>query len=234
MKKISVCMATYNGERFIEEQIKSILVQLSETDELIISDDSSTDDTIAKIESINDSRIKIFYSSSKGVIKNFENALKFASGDIIVLSDQDDVWLPNRLSIVEKKLQTNDLVIVNCQVVDQDLVPYDCIPPQPSLSFIQTLMKNGYLGCSMSFRASILPVILPFPKGIGMHDWWIALICLWKFNVHIENEKYFLYRRHGRNASCTGEKSNISIIKRVAIRLCLLYQLIMRIAFVSY
>ena len=89
---ISVCMATYNGEKYIEEQLKSILSQLGENDEVIVSDDSSTDNTLAIVESFNDVRIKIFPNNKfHSPIFNFENALKQATGDYIFLSDQDDV-----------------------------------------------------------------------------------------------------------------------------------------------
>ncbi|MDE5758415.1 MAG: glycosyltransferase, partial [Allobaculum sp.] len=91
---ISVCIATYNGERYIETQIRSILDQLNEDDEIIISDDSSTDRTLDIIRSLNDSRIKLFAGNKfHSRTFNFENALKQATGDFIFLSDQDDIWL---------------------------------------------------------------------------------------------------------------------------------------------
>ena len=89
---ISVCMATYNGEKYIQEQIDSILCQLSKDDELVISDDHSTDATCDIIKSYNDRRIKLFLNElAKGVTHNFENALLHSKGDIIFLADQDDV-----------------------------------------------------------------------------------------------------------------------------------------------
>ena len=91
--KISVCIASYNGEKYIKEQLNSILCQLEERDEVIISDDSSTDNTVQIIESFKDKRIKIFREQKfKSPIYNFENAISKATGDIIFLSDQDDIW----------------------------------------------------------------------------------------------------------------------------------------------
>ncbi|OUC60285.1 glycosyltransferase [Acinetobacter seifertii] len=81
--KISVCMATYNGEKYIKEQLVSILKQISETDEVIISDDSSVDNTLNIIKSINDSRVKVYRNCFRNVIKNFEFSISKASGDII-------------------------------------------------------------------------------------------------------------------------------------------------------
>ncbi|MCD8291094.1 MAG: glycosyltransferase, partial [Prevotella sp.] len=96
--KVSVCIATYNGEKYIEEQIRSILSQLSDNDEVIISDDGSHDQTLSLIQSIGDKRIKIFQNEGRHGFKyNFENTLKKVQGDYIFLCDQDDVWLPNKV-----------------------------------------------------------------------------------------------------------------------------------------
>ena len=95
---VSVCMATYNGGKYIKEQIDSILGQLSNNDELIISDDNSTDDTVDIINRISDSRVRLFFNKQKGYTNNFENALKQVRGDIIFLSDQDDIWMDNKVN----------------------------------------------------------------------------------------------------------------------------------------
>jgi len=109
--KISVCMASYNGEKYIRQQIDSILPQLGESDELIISDDSSTDDTISVVKSINDNRIKLIKDQKfKSPVSNFENAIKNATGDFIFLCDQDDIWQPNKVESVLPFLKQYDLV----------------------------------------------------------------------------------------------------------------------------
>src|ERR1700722_16776290 len=96
--KCSICMATYNGERHIYKQVKSILDQISPQDEVIVSDDYSIDGTIDILKSFNDARIKIFTNEhKKGPVGNFENALSKASGDIIFLADQDDEWFSNKI-----------------------------------------------------------------------------------------------------------------------------------------
>ena len=96
---ISVCIATYNGAEYLREQVESILSQLEEEDEIVVSDDSSTDTTIEILQSFGDRRIKIFKNPAKGFVRNFENALRQAQGDFIFLSDQDDVWLPNKVAV---------------------------------------------------------------------------------------------------------------------------------------
>ena len=93
---ISVCIATYNGEKYIKEQLLSILPQLGKKDEVIISDDHSTDNTLDIVKGLNDNRIKIVMNNrEKGYTSNFENALSYAIGDYIFLSDQDDIWMSN-------------------------------------------------------------------------------------------------------------------------------------------
>ena len=118
---ISVCIATYNGEKYIKEQLDSILVQLGEDDEVIIGDDGSTDLTLDIIKSYNDPRIKIYKNSFKNLILNFESTLEKAKGDYIFLSDQDDVWLPNKVKDSLKDLFKYDVVISNCKVVNKNL-----------------------------------------------------------------------------------------------------------------
>ncbi|MEM7184509.1 MAG: glycosyltransferase, partial [Spirochaetota bacterium] len=108
---ISVCIATFNGEKYIHEQLVSILQQLGTNDEIIISDDSSTDNTIKMIHAINDKRIKIYHNNVRNPIQNFENALRKAQGKYIFLSDQDDIWLETKISITIEHLQKYDLVV---------------------------------------------------------------------------------------------------------------------------
>ena len=111
---ISVCIATYNGENFIKAQLDSILCQISLTDEIVISDDSSSDNTIRIIKSYDDPRIKLFEGNTFHCpIFNFQNALKNSIGDFIFLSDQDDIWIKNKVSTMMKELQNSDLGFLN-------------------------------------------------------------------------------------------------------------------------
>ncbi|MDE6793421.1 MAG: glycosyltransferase, partial [Muribaculaceae bacterium] len=103
---VSVCLATYNGELFIKEQIQSIIPELENEDEIIISDDGSTDNTLPIIRNFKDSRIKIFINKeTQGVNNNMENAIRKASGDIIFLSDQDNVWIKGKIEKCVKALE---------------------------------------------------------------------------------------------------------------------------------
>ena len=118
---ISVCIATYNGDKYIEEQILSILNQLSDKDEIIISDDGSKDKTLKVIDRLDDKRIKVFKNNNRhGVVPNFENALKHASGEYIFFSDQDDIWQSDKVKICIDNLYDSDLVVHNSVVKFQD------------------------------------------------------------------------------------------------------------------
>lgn len=230
---ISVCIATYNGEKYLREQIDSILSQLSDNDEVIISDDSSNDSTISILESYEDARIKIYRNQKfKSPIYNFENAIKHAKGDVIFLCDQDDIWLPNKVNIMVDALKNSDLVLSNCKILDASLNISDRYFFEVNRShkgFFNNLIKNSYIGCCMAFRKSILNYTLPFPKNLAMHDLWIGLSVEFRGKTTFLNEPLMLYRRHGNNVSSSGEKSKNSFMYKISYRLHILYHIIKRI-----
>lgn len=229
---ISVCLATYNGEKFIREQLTSVLSQLGKEDEIIVTDDSSTDKTLEIIRSFDDSRIKIFANNTfHSPVFNFENALKHSSGNYIFLCDQDDIWLPNKVEIFIEKLSYHDLVVSDCFLVDinADIIAdsyYSISPPKNGL--LNNLLHNHYLGCCMAFKRDVLRKILPFPAHIAMHDIWIGLCAEAFYNPIFIPNKLIKYRRHGGNASSTGEGSHYSIFYCVFYRLYFLCQIILR------
>lgn len=204
MYSVSVAMATYNGEKYIKEQIESILVNLKESDELVISDDCSSDNTIKIIKAFNDSRIKIVKGPKLGVKKNFENAIKNTKNEIIFLADQDDIWDKNKVKIVLKNFDdSTNLVIHDAIVVDKNLKKIENSfykLRNSKKGFIKNLYKNSYIGCCMAFRRNYLDKILPIPNNIEMHDQWIGLKIKQK-NVKFINNKLIKYRRHDNNVS---------------------------------
>ena len=220
---ISVCIATYNGERFIQEQIDSILRQLSSDDEIIVSDDGSTDGTISIINSIDDKRIRVIEGPRKqSPTSNFECALKASKGDYIFMSDQDDVWKPNKVKICMEWLQRYDCVVSDAEVTDSSLNPL-----YPSLYAIMqvrqgriynTIWKNGYTGCCMAFRRNVLESSLPFPKDIPMHDIWIGNVAAYKYNVKFIPDTLIYFRRHEDTTSCNGKGSKYSIWQQMKFR----------------
>lgn len=197
----SVCMATYNGERFIIEQISSILKQINLDDELIISDDGSTDNTVNLIRDINDSRVKLFDDKVfRDPIKNFQNALQKCKGRYIFLSDQDDVWLDDKYQSMLDKLQSYDLVISDSYIVDEDL---NVVHPSffkyfnSGKGIFKNVWKSSYYGSCMAFHRKVLDHALPFPdtKEIG-HDLWLGLVAELKYSVLFYEKPLIKYRRH--------------------------------------
>lgn len=225
-------MATYNGANYIKEQIDSILVQLGVSDELIISDDGSTDDTILMIQNINDSRIKIIFNQNEsGYTGNFENALKNAAGDIIFLADQDDIWVPNKVEIAINILNEADFVVSDAKVVNSNLKLinksyFRLRNAKPG--FVNNLIRCRYLGCCYAFRKKVLDKALPFPKKHKMlpHDLWLALIAEFYFKVAFLDVPLVIYRRHTFNASDGGSSSSNSFYFQLKMRLYSIYHII--------
>lgn len=230
---VSVCIASYNGEKYIKEQITSILSQLDRQDEIIISDDSSTDKTTQIIESIKDSRIVLLRSQTfHSHVYNFENALKHANGDYLFLADQDDVWLPDKLKTMLILLKTHDLVLSDAIVVDNNmnLLSNSFFTfNHSSKGIIKNLYKNSYLGCCMGFNRHILEKALPFPKDINMHDWWIGLIGEIYGDVSFSDEKLIKYRRHEDALTPIDRKSNNTFFAKIGFRVAMIKGLIQRV-----
>lgn len=226
-------MATYNGAKYIKEQLETILCQLSEDDELIISDDSSTDATIEIIKTFKDQRIQLLENQKfKSPIYNFENTLKQANGEYIFLADQDDIWMPQKIQILKKYLNNYDLVLSDAIVVDENKkVIYESFYNLnfSQKGFVKNLFKNSYLGCTMAFNRKILDKSLPFPRNLPMHDWWIGLIGEVYGRTYFIDEKLINYRRHGNNASETSQKSTTSFYLKLKWRLIIIYQIIKRV-----
>ncbi|WP_240543517.1 glycosyltransferase family 2 protein [Spirosoma foliorum] len=222
-------MATYNGELYIERQLKSILQQLDINDEIIISDDGSTDKTLQIIDGFADRRIKVFVNKKRrGPVGNFENALLNSCGQYIYLADQDDIWLPDKISTINSLLKNHDLVLADCEVVDQNgnLLQASFFEHRGSSpGFWNNLYRNSYMGCCMAFRREILDYVLPFPSKIHMHDWWIGLLVEAKGRVIFYEEPLIKYVRHGGNASPTGEVG-YGFYRKFSNRLFLLVYLI--------
>ncbi|MDP2187401.1 MAG: glycosyltransferase family 2 protein [Sphingobacteriaceae bacterium] len=226
MKRISVCMPMYNGERYLEAQLLSILDQLDESDEIIISDDGSTDGSRACIEAMQDRRIRIIQGPGAGnPSKNVLNALNAAEGNYIFLADQDDVWMPNKVSTVLEQLKSYDLVVHNCTVTNEHLEViahsfFDLHGSRPG--FWQNWWRNHFLGCCMAFRREVLNKALPFPAAIPMHDSWLGLVATAWYRTTFIPETLLLYRRHGQNASSTSAPSTNSFLAKLTDRFWLL------------
>lgn len=235
--KISVCMATFNGEKYIKKQLDSILSQLGENDELIISDDSSNDETTTIIKSFTDYRIKLIENQVfKSPIFNFENAIKNANGDIIVLSDQDDIWETNKLKIIKESFNNNhniNLKIYNGRCIDKNsIVIYDDLFHYIDIrkGLLANIVKNSFIGCNIAFSKKLLDIVLPFPEDIPMHDMWLSSNAYLFGEVEFIDVKIFKYRLHDNNY--TGKKN--SVYQKLIWRIKLIKNLFIRYINVKY
>lgn len=234
--RISVAMAAYNGEKYIKEQCESILQQMHEEDELIVSVNQSSDNTETILLQMKeqDNRISVFNCSEQGVIANFENAIRNCNNEVIFLADQDDVWMPDKIDVMLKYFGQYDCVVCDAEIVDQFLDPvaasyFKIRKSGPGIA--KNIWKNTYMGCCMAFKRSMLNKILPFPRNIPMHDSWIGLICEVYGQTAFIDRKLIKYRRHDTNASNTASASTAPITKKIQDRMNLLINLLKRILF---
>ncbi len=210
--KISVALAAYKGEQYIAEQLDSILKQLGENDEIIVSDDYPQGKTRDEVLKFQDRRIRYIEGKGEGVVKNFENALNACTGDVIFLCDQDDAWLPDKVESVMKEIQNGaDLVLHDAAVADSALnitEPSYFAVHGSNASFFGNIIRNSFVGCCMAFKKETLLASLPFPKGLAMHDWWIALVAMKKKQKVVLLDKPLIkWRRH--DSTVTGGKTSL-------------------------
>lgn len=214
-EKVDILLATYNGEKYLKEQIESILNQTYQNIQIIISDDCSQDSTreILRQYEKND-KIKVFYQEKNlGYVKNFEFLLKQVENDIYFLSDQDDVWEKEKVEKTIEKMQKEnlDLVFGDLEVVDENLNTI-CESYNKYMHLdrkIKKYLKNYRLqyiyncmtGCTMASKKEWLDKILPLPTNSKymIHDYWIGLIIALDGKVGYLDKPYILYRQHGNN-----------------------------------
>ena len=229
--RLSIALCTYNGEKFISEQLQSIAEQTVLPDELIICDDNSTDKTLENLNVFAKNApfpVKIFHNDeSLGVIRNFEKAILLCKGDYVALSDQDDVWLPDKLeksmAIMKSEeakyagkhmpiLVHSDLKVVdkNLEVISDSLMYMQKTHNENSEQALKTLLVQNYVtGCTVIINKELKEVATPFPNGIIMHDWWFALLASSEGKIAYLEESTILYRQHGENS--VGAKKYFSI-----------------------
>lgn len=220
--KISVAMAYYNGGAYVEEQLSSILSQLGEDDEVIVSVDAASDGSGELLSQLagEDARIRLVEGLAKGVVKNFENAIAHCGGDIIFLSDQDDVWKADKVEKVLRAFQKADVkaVLHNGEIVDAqgkqtgDPTLFEWRGSRAGLW--KNFLKNSYIGCCMAFRRELLPVILPIPEQMYMHDYWIGTAAELCGRVGLIKKPLIEYRRHGGNVTELSHGSLAFMLKK--------------------
>lgn len=231
--KISVCMATYNGEKYLLRQLESILPQLEENDEIIIVDDASHDNTVFLISMLGDKRIHLIRNPSNlGVIKSFENSISQATGDLIFLCDQDDIWFKDKVKRVVSIFNEEDIdILVHDGVIINNnyKMLYKSITEKRlnwGPGVLRNILQNNYHGCFMAFRSNVAHSVLPMPSNIDMHDMWIGIYGeLLGFKAKFISDKLMYYIRHGGNLSDFKRRSIVKVLKA---RMLLILNLLIR------
>ena len=209
--KVSVALAAYRGEKYIGEQIDSILPQLGRDDEIIVSDDCPCDEMKNAVECFSDSRIKYVRGPGQGVIKNFEYALGLCKGDYIFLCDQDDVWRDDKVEKCIRELENGYILVLHdAKIVDAQLNEMGesfFALHHSGAGFLKNIFVNSFVGCCMAFKKEIKDYVLPFPDEMPMNDQYIGLVAKKHGNVKLINEPLIYYRRHSGNV--TGGKTSL-------------------------
>lgn len=240
--KISVCIATFNGAKYIEKQLKSILLQLRDNDEVVISDDGSTDNTLDLIRGFSDKRVHIYIHEKDNKLSgkylssfyfssyNFENAINHATGDVIYLSDQDDIWDKKRINKTLPYLEDYDFLMCNYGIIDADDNIVDekylkCNPIKKNL--LWNLWKIPFRGCCMAFTRDAVKETLPYPSNCINHDIWMGLVLTHKgYKCKFVDSPLHYYRDHTTNVSSVVGKSPNSFAFKIGYRLRFLYQVL--------
>ncbi len=239
--KVSVCMAVYNGEKYIRGQLLSILPQLGEEDEIVISDDCSDDHTLDIVRDLHDRRIKVLHHDKQPQsffldysTRNFENALRHAGGDYILLSDQDDLWLPGKVDRMVEELQSVVLTVSDCFIGDEAL---NIVSPsyfekvRVHEGVWRNVIRQTLLGCCMGFRRELLSKALPFPATKVGHDLWLVMMASHYYTMSCIHEPLSVYRRHTGTVTTSGKKSPYSFWFKVGYRMYILKAYFGRICF---
>ena len=204
---ISVALASYNGARFIAAQLESILCQLGANDEVVVSDDASSDDTVSVVQSLSDARVRVLSHQERvGYIKNFERCIGAVRGTHVFLADQDDVWLPDKVSTAVDMLEIAPCVASDAVVVGENLQvlfpSYFRQRKADASGALSLLLRPSIIGATLACRREFLMSYLPFPQGVP-HDYWLAMNAALRGELAIINRPLILYRRHASAVSAT-------------------------------
>ncbi len=203
---ISVVIATYNGERFIGKQLDSILAQTYTNIELVVVDDCSSDRTVAILNDYANrfSNIHVYINEQNlGYVKNFEKGMLLAKGDFIAPSDQDDIWLPEKLAILMKEIGDNAIVYCNSELIDDEdnRVGKKLSDVKKLISFDDCLnytVGNSAPGHGMLFPKKLVADSVPLPTMIP-HDYWLGFVATFYSQLKYIDQPLVLYRQHSEN-----------------------------------
>lgn len=223
---VSIPLATYNGERFLRQQLDSIYDQTWDNFEVIAADDCSSDGTVEILEEYHQ-RHGLVYSvngCNLGFVRNFEQLLGRCSGDFIALADQDDIWLPNKVTKLVEAIGDASLVYSDAVLIDAigkelpgSLLYEASVRLHDGKPFKLLVCNTCVTGCTVLFRQSLLAMALPIPSYELYHDWWLAVSASRMSGIRRLDECLILYRQH--EANDTGAHRNKSLWHRIIDRL---------------
>ncbi len=223
-KLISIAMCTYNGEKFIKEQLDSILSQTYTQLELIITDDKSSDNTISIIKEYqkNDSRITLYENEiNLGFLKNFEKSISLCTGDYITLADQDDIWKKNKLELFINNIHNNVLIYSDAIIIDKNSqeTGVQLIRPKSNLcsgTCNKAFFLNNFIsGNTMMFKTELREHILPIPEQMSYHDIWIGYVASTYGTITYTDEPMTYYRKYEGQVTHQGDVIPKNIFKRL-------------------
>lgn len=232
MGMVSIVMTTYNGEKYIAEQIDSILASSFQDIGIFIYDDGSKDGTVSilkQYESLHPDKVHVYQNKENlGVTKNFLQAVGRTTSDYIMFCDQDDYWKSDKVVVTLKRMRHMEaqvgkdvpiVVFTDAEVVDAELNRIDqsffrsghLNPRKTDLPHL--LMENKLIGCTVMLNATLRKIIAghDLPKNAKFHDWWIALVAASIGKIGYVNQSTLLYRQHGNNV--VGNSSFLAYIK---------------------
>lgn len=230
---VSIVMATYNGMRYLRQQLDSILQQTYQHYELIVVDDASTDETLSILYEYAalDERIHVFPAERNfGLVANFERGLRLAKGEFIALSDQDDIFRKDKVELLLAALKNNpdrDLAISDLTLIDEDggeiapsLWHYQKLKPMQGKPFRRLLYSNFATGCAMMLRRRLLELAFPFPPDCIVHDWWLAVVASSSKGggICLVKEPLTAYRQHRLNVIGARAEDDVTA-KRIISRI---------------
>lgn len=229
----SVCMATYNGSRYVAEQLSSILAQLGDEDEIVVVDDASADATVEIIRGIGDPRIVVHRNDRNlGYVRSFERAIGLSTGDVIVLSDQDDIWADGRLEALVTATEAHAVVASNLELLDSRQPLRSPLSGRPWLlsaaddgrrlrNELRILAGDApYFGCAMALRRDALGLVMPFPGYLReSHDLWIATAANTAGLLGHLEQVTVLRRVHDDNASTSRPRGVTAALRSRALLL---------------
>lgn len=212
-KKVAVIMSTYNGEKFVSEQLDSILNQTYSNIEIVVRDDGSKDNTVNIIKEYQKkyNNIKLYEGENIGFIKSFFELLKLTESDYYAYADQDDVWLENKIELAVNLLNNLDeskpnMAFGNSDYYDENMKFISKGPKNKKFSFLTALFSCVTQGMTMTVNKKTRDMIIEnMPKSCFFHDWWTYLLCVSMGNVAYSNETVVKYRRRKENATSEGQ-----------------------------